>query len=135
MNDQAFNQLEESLKHHYRMVFHLQEKYRSKTGREFCPAGIGKYELPDYCSGCYVYSPVYAPEISVYYQVGHGDGPEVHGILVHGQDFSDACYDLLAVRDWEWEITELLEKQAEDARQDTLIEEFEIRQLEMGAAR
>ena len=114
MNDRAFQHLERLLAHHYRMVLNLQEKYRAETGRDFCPAGIGKYELPEYCRGCDVYTPADAPEISVYFQVDPDDGPEVHGILVHGQEISDFTYDLLADMAWEEEIVKMLEKQEDD---------------------
>ena len=134
MTDKWFAQLKENLRHHYRMILSMQEKYRSETGHEFCPAGIGKIETPVHRRGCETYTPDDAPEIEVYYSTDPDTGVDIHDILVNGQEVSEPVYDLLAERDWETEIDAFLTERAESARQDALIEAWEIRQLERRSA-
>lgn len=129
MNDAAFSKLEDNLAHYYRMILALQDKYRAETGHDFCPACIGKIETPAHRRCCEVYTPADAPEIEVYYSTDQDTGVDIHDIMVNGQEVSEPVYDLLAERDWETEIDAFLTERAEGARQDTLIEAWEIRQL------
>lgn len=132
MRNNEFDQLKKDLAHHYRMIAHLQRKYTAETGQAFCPAGIGEYALPKYCSGCDVYTPETSPEIEVYYKAIDPDiGPEIYNITIHGQEISESLYDHICInRELEGEIEEYLSTISIEAKEDKIIELFETKKME-----
>lgn len=149
MTDQQFEELQGLLRHQHQVINYLQYRYLKETGQRFVPAFIGKLDDAEIEKieamlsgtdtherrvGCDVYTPEDAPEVMIYYKATDPDiGPEIYDITVNGGRVSEIVYDVLLCNyGWEDEIGDYLADIAREAKEDKLIENFEIKQLESG---